>query len=272
MNIRSEGDTKMLLSRVFALVECSLFLATFFVSAWYFEMIQGTETYGFYSKLIMILLGFIGILVHGKPREYGLVPKNLKFSLKWSLYIFLLFIGLGSIAILLTILFIRDNLRFDFGMLIVDFIWYFIFVGFAEEFFFRGFIQSRLNEVFTGKYKKIIGIEFEWSRGTLITAIFFFGLPHLLVLINPFTVRVQFSVFILIMSFVFAPFLGVIFGVLREKTGSIIVPAVLHAMIGFVGFGMGRITGMMISNIVVAIALFIFFAFFFEKILKSESK
>jgi len=270
MNNKNNYDTKILLNKILTLAECFLFMAIFFVLAWYFEIIQGADTYGWYSKSIMILLGFIGIFLHRKPREYGLVPKNLKFSLKWGAYIFLLFIGLSFLTILISILLSIANLEVGPRILVVDFIWYFIFVGFAEELFFRGFIQSRLNEAFTRKYNRIFGIEFEWTQGTLITAIFFFGLPHLLVLINPFAGRVEFSVFILIISYVFAPFLGIIFGIIREKTGGIIITTILHAMIDFVVFGIGRITGIILSNIAVAIALFIFFAVFFEKMLKSE--
>ena len=257
-------------SVMLALIECLLFLTIFFVLAWYFEMVQNEGTYGWYSKLIMILLGLVGILLHGDPRQYGLVPKNLRFSLKWCAYVFLLFIGFGFLGVLVGISLGIASLKANLEILVVDFIWYLIFVGFAEELFFRGFIQSRLNEVFTKKYKKIFDIEFEWTQGTLITAIFFFGLPHLLVMVNPFTGRIEFSVFALIVSFIFAPFLGVIFGIIREKTGCIMIVSILHAVIDFVVFGIGRITGMLLSNITVAMALFVFFGGPFEKILRSE--
>jgi len=268
MNNWDSSCTRISRDRILALAECILFLAIFLVSAWYLEIIQDTETYFFCSKLIMILLGAIGIFLHKKPEEYGLVPKNLRFSTKWSIYILLLYIGISYITILVGILLGIANLRVDFDILVVILLWY--FAGFTEELFFRGFIQSRLNEVFTRKYKGILGVEFEWTQGTLITAIFFFGLPHLFVSINPFTGRAEFSLITFATACIFAPFLGVIFGIIREKTGGIIITATLHAMINFVASSIGRIAGIMLSSIALALAFFIFFEFVFEKILKSE--
>ena len=270
MNNKSNCDTKILLDRVFTLTECFLFLAIFFVLAWYFEMIQGANTYGWYSKLIMILLGFIGIFLHKKPGEYGLVPKNWRFSLKWGAYIFLLFIGLSFLTILISILLSIANLEVDPRTLVVDFIWYFIFVGFAEELFFRGYVQSRLNEVFTHKYDRILGVEFKWSKGTLITGVALFGVPHILTGINPFTGRAVISP-IIVMVTLFACFLGVILGVLREKTGGVVLPTILHSLIDFTVYGVGRIVGIVLSNIATGIAIFLFFAFFFQKILKEKA-
>ncbi len=68
----------------------------------------------------------------------------------------------------------------------------------------------------------------------------------------------------------FACFLGVIFGVLREKTGGIILPTILHSIIDFTVYGIGRIIGIIFSNVVARISIFLFLAIFFEKILKEE--
>ena len=76
--------------RVKAVLEVLVVEAVFFVLAWYFEYLFGGG-YGWFSKTVMILLGFAGILFHGKPREYGLVPRSLEFSLKWCFYVILLF-------------------------------------------------------------------------------------------------------------------------------------------------------------------------------------
>ena len=152
-------------------------------------------------------------------------------------------------------------------LLLIDAIWFFIFVGFAEELFFRGYVQSRLNEVFIKKYKRILGINFEWHQGTLITGVIFFGLPHILVGINPFSGFYHVSL-MNIMIAVFASFLGVIFGIIREKTGAIIIPSILHGLVDFTVFGIGRIIGLGLSNIVAVVALFFFFALIFERILK----
>ena len=152
-------------------------------------------------------------------------------------------------------------------LLLIDAIWFFIFVGFAEELFFRGYVQSRLNEVFIKKYKRILGINFEWHQGTLITGVIFFGIPHILVGINPFSGFYNVSLMDIMIA-VFASFLGVIFGIIREKTGDIIIPSILHGLVDFTVIGIGRIIGLGLSNIVAVVALFFFFALIFERILK----
>jgi len=76
--------------RLLALVEVTVFETCLFISAW---LLQTTdpEGYGWYSKIFMIVLGLLAIFIHGRPQEYGLRPKNLGFSLRWSVYIALLF-------------------------------------------------------------------------------------------------------------------------------------------------------------------------------------
>ncbi|HDH07067.1 MAG TPA: CPBP family intramembrane metalloprotease [Thermoproteales archaeon] len=253
--------------KVKAILEVLVFEISFLLLAWYLQASKGSG-YGWYSKAIMILLGIVGIFIHGKLREYGLVPHNFKFSLKWGAYTFLVF-SLTSLAAIVVSNSMGILRKVNPHLLLIDVIWFFIFVGFAEELFFRGYIQSRLNEVFTRKYEKILGIEFKWSQGTLITGIFFFGLPHLLVAVNPFTGQVTLTPLILIIT-LFACFIGVILGVIRERTGDIILPTLIHGLIDFTTFGLGRFTGLMISNIATMIALFIFFLTLFEKILLSK--
>ncbi len=252
--------------KVLAIIEVIFIEIVFFISAWFFQALY-PSTYGWYSKIIMILLGLLGILIHKRLRDYGLAPKSLKFSVKWSIYIIILFTVINVAVILVAFATGLSDLRVDLEQFFIDMVWYFIFVGFAEEFFFRGYVQSRLNEVFTKKYKKILGVDFEWSQGTLITGIFLFGIPHILTGINLFTGTINISLMTL-MLVVFASLLGVIFGVLREKTGGIVVPTILHGLIDFTVFGIGRIIGLGLSNIAAMIALFAFFALFFERILK----
>ena len=108
--------------------------------------------YGWYSKVVMILLGFLGIFIYRKSKGYGIIPKDLRFSLKWSTYVFLLFSGIGLMFILLSTVFGTSNFEVKPETILVDFVWHSVFVGFSEEVFFRGFVQSRLNEVFKKKY------------------------------------------------------------------------------------------------------------------------
>jgi len=92
-------------------------------------------------------------------------------------------------------------------------------VGFAEEFLFRGLLQSLF-------LKKYISHKNGILIGTLIPAIIF-GLFHLINLTNNDNVS---AVFIQV---VFATFIGFFFGVLVLKTNKIIPIAITHGLINF---------------------------------------
>ena len=92
-----------------------------------------------------------------------------------------------------------------------------IFVGFLEEFFFRGYLQTRLNEVF-GKPFKFANVSF---GPALILAAIVFGLFHPLTVVNdtPWAWALWTCIF------------GLVVGFVREKTGSFISSAVLHGVL-----------------------------------------
>ena len=105
---------------------------------------------------------------------------------------------------------------------VVVFLTYALFVGFGEEILYRGYIQSRLNRTF-GKPFTFFGVAFGW--GAVITSLLF-GFSHvgvlgyLLGLSTRVTVAWGFWTF----------FGGLVFGLVREKTGSILAPALLHGL------------------------------------------
>jgi membrane protease YdiL (CAAX protease family) len=107
-------------------------------------------------------------------------------------------------------------------LLVSTVIWQFIFSGFGEEIFFRGYIQSRLNLAF--------GRPYEWKSirfgpGLVITAAIF-AITHML---N--TANIWFGDFNLAWwwgTFTFVG--GLLFGLLREKTQSVVAPGVLHGL------------------------------------------
>jgi len=216
----------------------------------------------------MILVGAVAILLHGKPREYGLTFRNLKFSLKWCIYVILIFLSTSLAALFVSMFFVFFR-TVSLRALLVDLVWFFLFVGLAEELFFRGYVQSRLNEVCGKKYRKILWVNFEWSEGTLITGVFFFGLPHILVGVNPFTGRMAITPATAAIT-AFACFMGVVLGVLAEKTGSILLPTVLHGLMDFTVFSLGRLTSPTFSNVASGAAMFIFFLLVFERLLLEE--
>jgi membrane protease YdiL (CAAX protease family) len=94
-----------------------------------------------------------------------------------------------------------DLLETAFAQLIV--------VGLSEEFFFRGYLQTHLNARY-GRPFRFLGAP--WGRG-LIYAALLFGLCHI---VTGDLGRMRVAVF------------GLFAGWLRERTGSIAVPAAYH--------------------------------------------
>ncbi|TFG28168.1 CPBP family intramembrane metalloprotease [Candidatus Thorarchaeota archaeon] len=101
-------------------------------------------------------------------------------------------------------------------------IWQFVFSGFGEELFFRGYIQSRLNIAF-GRPYEWRGIQF--GAGLFITA-GIFAVTHMLNTANIW--GGDFNLAWWWGSFTFVG--GILFGLLREKTGSIIASGTLHGL------------------------------------------
>lgn len=105
---------------------------------------------------------------------------------------------------------------------IVAFLFYALFVGFGEEILFRGYMQSHLNEVF-GKPYQFYGVAFGW--GVIITAVFFgfmhIGIFRLILGVNP-QVTLAWGFWTI--------FGGLVFGYVREKSGGILAPALLHGL------------------------------------------
>lgn len=85
----------------------------------------------------------------------------------------------------------------------------FLLIGLSEEFFFRGYLQTLFNRRFDRPYT-LLGAR--WGAGLLLAAILF-GLCHL--------VTGDFSRLRVV-------FFGLFAGWLRERTGSIAVPAAYH--------------------------------------------
>ncbi len=108
------------------------------------------------------------------------------------------------------------------GRITALFLTYALFVGFGEEVLYRGFMQSRLNEVF-GKPFRFFGVAFGW--GGVITA-FFFGLSHA----GIFGFVLGLSAKITLAWSLWTFFGGLVFGLVREKSGSVFAPALLHGL------------------------------------------
>lgn len=95
------------------------------------------------------------------------------------------------------------------GWLLVPY--HLFFVALPEEFFYRGYFQTRLNEVFPRKFL-IFGTPISWG---LVIACVFFAFGHSLVTVRWW----HFATF----------FPGLLFGWMRERTGGPLAGALFHA-------------------------------------------
>ncbi|HWY88120.1 MAG TPA: CPBP family intramembrane glutamic endopeptidase [Gemmataceae bacterium] len=101
-------------------------------------------------------------------------------------------------------------------------LWLFFGAGFGEEIFFRGFIQSRVNEAF-GRPFRFLGVEFGWG---LVVSATLFGCIHVLNTVDYFGGRYDFAWLWWPPNFA----AGLFFGLLREKTRSILAGAIVHGL------------------------------------------
>lgn len=105
------------------------------------------------------------------------------------------------------------------GSVIVAIIYFYFFVAVSEEILFRGYIQSRLNSAF-GRPKRFFGIR--WGWGLIITSVLF-GLWH-------FGWKLDMLAWPHVLWTMFA---GLMFGLVREKSESVIAPAFLHGIMNY---------------------------------------
>jgi len=116
-------------------------------------------------------------------------------------------------------------------------LWQFVFSGFGEEFVWRGYVQSRLNQAF-GRPTSLFGIQF---GAGLIIASLLFGLLHAFNTYDPVIGLSSLSWGWALSSFVAA----LAFGVMREKTGTLVAPGIAHGLPDAVGEALAKIFGWM---------------------------
>ena len=101
--------------------------------------------------------------------------------------------------------------------------WNVMGAGVGEEVFFRGFVQSHLNRV-CGRPRQIWEIDF--GPGLIASALLF-GLVHALNTVDYFHGRWTFAWAYGAQNI----FIGLGYGALREKTGSILSGVIVHALV-----------------------------------------
>jgi membrane protease YdiL (CAAX protease family) len=128
----------------------------------------------------------------------------------------------ASAAVLVLIRPESLNLASPIGKALAVFLTYAVFVGFGEEIIYRGYIQSCLNAAF-GKPYQVFGVSFGWG---LLLSSALFGLSHVGIVSGLLgqTTALTWAWG----AWTFAG--GLVYGSIREKTGSILAPALLHGL------------------------------------------
>jgi uncharacterized protein len=101
-------------------------------------------------------------------------------------------------------------------------LWLFFGAGFGEEIFYRGYIQSRVDQAW-GRPCRLLG--FEFGIGLLVSSLLF-GLVHALNTVDYFGGRFDFNWRMGVQSI----FDGAFYGLLRARSGSVLPGAIVHGL------------------------------------------
>lgn len=101
-------------------------------------------------------------------------------------------------------------------------VWLFFGAGVGEEVFYRGYIQSRVDQAF-GRPGRLLG--FQFGMGLFVSSLLF-GLVHALNTVDYFHGRFDFGWSMGLQSVV----VGVFFGLIRSKTDSVIPSSIMHGL------------------------------------------
>ena len=196
---------------------------------------------GFKGYLVFLVPQFLLTFFNGwgvDYREFGVlaVLLGLVVLLVGCLLLMNLGKGTGDIsklgaALMVIIVFIPFVTAFIYDALslklFVSFIWHVLVGGFAEEFMFRGYIQSTVNREY-GKHWTVRGVKF--GPGILVSSTLY-GLSRAMRAMKPwsgvYTINVGWGLY------AFA--LGLFYGVIREVTGDLIGSGTANALIDGVG-------------------------------------
>jgi hypothetical protein len=192
------------------------------VKAYYATPLSGREFdvlhWPYSVQLLSLGVAVAMIAAFGRPwRAYGLVP-NWRQDLRLGGGLALLFIAVPMVA--MAVFGGLEPEPSGPGAVISTIIFQFFLSGLGEEIVYRGYIQSRLNRAF-GRPLKVGPIRF--GAGLLITALLF-GLSHSLSGFNPFVGSFRFDLFYGLVTGIW----GLLYGLLRERTGSVLGAGILH--------------------------------------------
>lgn len=199
----------------------------FLTITWYYPELQiintsiwGNQLFSWSGKLYSIVFALIMQISLKKNislKDTGLTIKQNSNSIKFSLIaVLLFFIIASSIGIL--------SKKGDFNTEVLLFLA--IMPGLGEELIYRGLLLGLLNKIFERKFK-FLGTNFGW--GLILTSIVF-GLLHGFNLNEDF--RFQFDFITILMTGTY----GFIYGMIRERSGSLVFPVIAHSATDFFNF------------------------------------
>tara|TARA_B100001250_G_C19592710_1_gene697067 strand:- start:411 stop:779 length:369 start_codon:yes stop_codon:yes gene_type:complete len=90
----------------------------------------------------------------------------------------------------------------------------FLLVALPEELFYRGYLQSRLDQVFAGEERTVMGVSVNLKSILITSALFAIG--HIITIPSPARLAVFFP--------------SLVFGWMRKATGGIVAPLIFHAI------------------------------------------
>ena len=191
------------------------------------------STVGMKGSLIMtiICLIMIGILFFVLRRAN---QKNNRDTHRQPRVIYKLVILIGMVLCPIVVAILRQC----FTMKIVAWDLYYLFmVGFGEEIKYRGYFQSRINEEY-GRPWEVYGIRF--GPGLIIVSVLF-GLSHMgqFGSFNPFEGNFNINPWMGLQTF----FGSLFYGLIREKSGSIIPSSIAHGVPSAFGQTLAKVLG-----------------------------
>lgn len=216
-----------------ALAEVALLLAAAHVACRTFKQFtalgraESAAHLNFSPGWTMALFAFaLLVILRRDLAAYGLILKTWPQELKQSLALASSRTRIAdawwwtAIVVWFVISLVVGLINRPFGELVGLMAWQLFATAFGEEVFFRGYMQTRLNEVFPRQWS-VRGIRF--GAGLFFTALLF-GLLHAFNTVDYFNGRFTFA-----WTLAFSTTLtGLLFGLLREATGSIVPGIVVH--------------------------------------------
>ena len=145
-----------------------------------------------------------------------------------------LIILIGMVLCPIVVALLRKCLAFE----IIAWDFYFLFmVGFGEEIKYRGYFQSRVNEEY-GRPWEILGIRF--GPGLIVVSVLF-GLSHMgqFGSFNPFEGQFDINPWMGLQAF----FGSLFFGLIREKSGSVVSSSIAHGVPNAFGQTLAKVLG-----------------------------